>query len=377
MKNRIFSLSALILALTFCGIACFAGLTYARTVNTYVWTGQIDSPPANSAANVTCDLLHPDGRMQILLPGEGSFDLPIVLRSVDGRMHGTLTASSDWVDVSPASTELSYDAAGSATVNLSVMLIAEREIGGELQSAPSVVSFDVEWEGEDQNGDTETISATFVINRSDEEDTENGVIVNPPQWYSPESDIVIYLDSGATIMLNKSEESDGKFPANTRYETDGVTTVLYSENYIRVEDAGVVIINLSNTDVDGEIKLSTTMGDCILTEVDNITSGIGGRPLVVGDEGASLLIPYTWANITPTFAAWKMVKSGGTTTWSTTNLVVCAPDDGGDAYVTAANAPAGTYKLLIEWNYNGHTLYSEEIYFFVRHNSCGQGGITR
>lgn len=373
MKNRIFSLSALVLALTFCGIACFAGPTYARTVNTDVWTGQIAPPPANDASNVTCDLLQPDGRMQILLPNESSFDLPIVLKSEDGRMHGTLTAGGDWVDVAPASTELSYDAAGSATVTLSVMLITEREIEGELQDAPPVVSFDVEWEGEDQNGDTETISATFVINRSEEGETlKSGVIVNPPQWYSPQSDIVVYLDGEATVMLN-----DGDFPALTRYEIGGVTTVLYSANCISVEEACVVYIDLSDTNVSGDIKLSTNTGECTLTEVDNISSGIGGRPFVVGDEGASLMMPYKWANITPTFTAWKMVKNGGAASWSATNLVSCGPDAGGDAFVTAQDAPAGTYKLLLEWNYNGHTLYSEEICFFVRHNNCGHGGILR
>ena len=343
-------------------------------MNSDAWTGQIMPPSPDDAGNVTSDLLRKGGEMQILLPNQSDFSLPIVLHSENGRIEGVLSSYGDWVDVTPGDEILNYTEVGSATVTLRVMLRGPREIDGVLEDPPEIVTFDVTWSGEDKNGDTETLTSTFMINTADEEELEqSGRIITPPLWYSPQSDIVIYLDGAATIKLN-----DGVFPAMTRYETDGVTTVLYGANYITVEKAGVVFIDLSDTGVSDEtIKLSTMTSECIMTRVDMISSGMEGeKPFIVGDDGASLMMPYVWANLTPVFQAWKLVRENGTSSWVSTDLITCAPDAGGDAFISAEDAPAGTYKLTIRWDFNGHTLFSETLVFFVRHNSGGQGSIA-
>ena len=61
--------------------------------------------------------------------------------------------------------------------------------------------------------------------------------------------------------------------------------------------------------------------------------------------------------------------------WETTNDLLLTEDAEGAAVLAASEAPAGTYRIKLQWIYGGHLLFSAETEVYVRYGEW-QGGIS-
>ena len=96
-------------------------------------------------------------------------------------------------------------------------------------------------------------------------------------------------------------------------------------------------------------------------------------PTVVWDGGAAADIGYRWGEISPTATASMLTFRDGNAVWEPVSSITCSENaSDGKLFINTAGARAGTYKLTVSWQYNGHLLYSKEIIIFVRFHSGGQ-----
>ena len=364
-------------ALLICALVSAISMTGARTVNTDTWTGEL-CVTQEEKQHVSCRLLDKDPLTVRLSNRTAAFSLPLELRAAGSKLEGTLTATgSEWVTVSPAETVLSYDDVESATVTLIVEPIASREVNGETVYAPDEISFSVVWENDD--ADEDDISATFIINNASPTGTTPGEITDIIGWYAKGCDLPLIVNGASSIGYTPEGGEGDNFPPMTRYKTGNMTTVLYDAAHIEIASAGTVFIDLTDTDAEGTINITTDVSIATLPEELMMSFGVKDKTLVVCDGGTSLETPYSWGGVTPELTVERMVidETDGSVSWETTDKIECDPDDDGVATLFADEAEAGTYKMNIAWKYNGHILFCEEMSFFVRHDSCGQGGYKK
>ena len=418
-KYKIMTVVLSVMMIISCGICLLAPAT-ARTVNTQTWTGTI-LPPEETEAEIQSDLLTTEGTRVILKDQAEQRQISIVLTATDD-LSGVLSVTNndtDWISVLQSQSNITLLKNVPSTVTLTIDRInyisqteaeteteettaaeAEEAASNEEEQAeeipdagnsgaaeasggpdtPDLLTFDVEFTSEDKS-----LSAHFIIETSDYDimpqdeysDLPNGVIEYCSKWYGKDIPVIIDIDGAALLRYKESEGSPGEFPAHTKYTDSSGTTVLYDEGYIVLNNADVISLDFSNTDITDDFGFYTDASHHMI-EVDEFAQFSPSAVVLNGDEAETeFATKYILSDIVPDVYIEYLAKDEEENfAWETSDAVICAEDLNGAAILTRYDAPAGTYKINIEWKYRGHLLYHIESEFYVR-NGGWQGGISR
>ena len=388
-----------VLIILICCLTCFLAPAYARTLNTQVWTGQID-PPIESGQPVISDLLAEEGQTVLLKRKDGIFRVSFTLTSeTEDVISGAVSVTNndpEWLSVVSGAQDIELTGGGTVTVTIEMesLIPVEAEPEGpeepgeseepgapeEESEIPDNVTFSVTFESEDI-----TLEAVFSMETEEydimpaDEYTGllNGTITEITKWYGKDIPIYITLDGAARIKYYEGEDTPGEFPPMTRYSVDEDRTVLYDGGYIIVGSSGTVRLDFSDTDVGEDIGFNTDSSD-FQTEEEALPQWKTRLPIVLDDTAKAVLNTYTMENTTPDITVERLVRDENSVlTWEETYLVICTENSDGEAVLNAYEAPAGTYRIIFEWSYRGRTLYKTERNFFIVYSSGWQGGISR
>ena len=414
MRSFALLISALLLIST---LFCIPSPSLARTRNADTWTGAII--PAEQPAALESDLLLPGGQTVLLNKRENGVSIPVTV-TANEDIEATLTVTvsdPDWFTVLPGEEPLSLTKGETRTVELTVTMISvKNDPFGADQTQPETAEETGTAEGPEDPGQAGTegvsdekpdvsqeedaktppsklsfdvtltygggsLEAKFEMENEQDKAAEflenseqfNGVLVDPPGWYSASHPLFLTVDDRARIHFSQGEEEKHGFPAMTGYEFGGQKYLLYDSSSIYLSEGGELILDLSETGISGSFTLSTDASVCEFSELGSIRDASSGTAIVAIDGGAGAGVTYEWGGISPTFSA-SVLSAGqdGGFVWTPTDRVSCAASADGEAYIDAATAPAGTYKAELSWVLNGKVLYSTEVVFFVQHRSGGQ-----
>ncbi|MBQ7500789.1 MAG: hypothetical protein IJT91_07820, partial [Clostridia bacterium] len=258
-----------------------------------------------------------------------------------------------------------------------------------VSSVPDTLTFSVTF-----SSGSITISGMFTVSTTDYSielddeyaDLPNGSIVQCSSWYGKEYPVYIELDGAARLKYSEDGSSPGYFPPMTRYETDDQKTVLYNGGYIIAGEAGTIVLDMSHTGVQGQIGLHTESSDHRLdSEEFPVLMTENGMFFTDGTEKI-LLTKYELDGITPDITVEHLAKNDilpgddpeeepEEYVWEDTIVFTITEDPDGAAVISAYDAPAGTYRIKIQWIYSGRLLYSAETEIYVRYSEW-QGGIS-
>ena len=477
-----------------CCIACLIAPAYARTLNTQIWTGQIN--PIYDPEGLKCDLLTVEGQRVLLKNRDEAFQINIPITSyIEENVLGIVLVTvnePEWLSVVPSTSQLTLTEGTENGFTLTVERISPAEEPGEIElvinnpadralrsendiepeetpepepgdqepetgepepetGEPESESGEQESESgepESESGEQEsesgepvsttgpveitqrpeetetvtatetvteaattapaaepeqvptelsftvsfvseagTLSATFTMATSDYDITPqdeytgvlNGAVTDGTKWYGKDIPVYITLSAAALIKYNYVPGvSDGEFPEGTKYSTDSGTTVLYDGGYIITDDAGVVSIDFSGTETEGVIVLNTGSSEWTLEDED-LPEWSDQLTLVLTGTEKTILTTYAMEDTAPVITVEYLTEDeNGEEVWETTYLVICTENnDTGEAVINSYEAPAGTYRVLFEWEYRGRLLYTMERSFFVIYGNGWQGGISR
>ena len=377
MKKRILIALLGVLTLLVCATAAISPAK-ARTLNSSVWTGKVGPAQQLPPVDIGDDLLKAGGHTIILSQRTEGFTVPITV-TANEDVTGALTVSAadnTWFTVLPESVPITLQKGESQTVNFAVTLIRDAE---QQQGSPSMLTFGISW-----NSTGTVLTGTFEMLDEDSRNFDflesngqlNGVIDDPPEWYSAKHPLFLSIDGAARLKFSRENEIlQHGFPAGTTYTFGGVEYVLYDGGFIDLGTGGRLLIDFSNTDVHGSIRLSTDSSSFELDELDAIEGVVLDTPLISSTGATSVNLSYNWGGITPTFTARQLTQAqDGTFSWTATDRITCREGTDGNIYLDTRSALAGTYLVNFAWTLNGNTLYSAEMELFVRYASGGQGG---
>lgn len=214
----------------------------------------------------------------------------------------------------------------------------------------------------------------------------SGLILTHVSSYDPKIGILVTAgEEGAVVLCNGAG-----FPAGTRYTEDGMTYFLYEEAPLRLAPSAMAVINLSMTDISGDLTLSAgegcevTLGqqdldldentdvvqdDTTLTG-QNTVKPVGTvvtpeQALIVGDSGqkvAVVSIPDAVLDV-ESVERLETVEQG--TAWVPDDTVIASMDTGSTLYLKPRDSAAGTYRVTLVWSQGGQAIYRKSIPFYI------------
>lgn len=214
----------------------------------------------------------------------------------------------------------------------------------------------------------------------------SGLILTHVSSYDPKIGILVTAgEEGAVVLCNGAG-----FPAGTRYTEDGMTYFLYEEAPLRLAPSAMAVINLSMTDISGDLTLSAgegcevTLGqqdldldentdvvqdDTTLTG-QNTVKPVGTvvtpeQALIVGDSGqkvAVVSIPDAVLDV-ESVERLETVEQG--TAWVPDDTVIASMDTGSTLYLKPRDSVAGTYRVTLVWSQGGQAIYRKSIPFYI------------
>lgn len=410
--NAVFTAAAAVFLV--CLIMCLLGPSFARTINSERWSGEIHPERDITGSLIKSNLLTAGGQRILLKKSDRPYDIMITLESLsDDDMNGTLTIVNDepdWISVStadenitlPAHTktgtyvtairlDLNYDdpegetnsasqtgtetAAGTVTETTGAVTTTS----ASMAAVPDNLTFTVTFtSGNIAISGMFTISTTdYTIELQDEyDDIPSGSILRCSSWYGREHPVYIELDGAARIRYSEDGSAPGYFPPMTRYETEDQKTVLYNGGYIIANEAGTIVLDMSYANVGGQIGLHTESSDHRL-DSEELPVMMAENGMVFTDGNEKLLLSkYVLDEILPDISIEYLTKDENDEyCWEETNLLMVTEDPDGAALLSAFDAPAGTYRIKMQWIYGGHLLFGIEAEIYVRYSEW-QGGIS-
>lgn len=169
-----------------------------------------------------------------------------------------------------------------------------------------------------------------------------------------------------------------------------MTYFLYEEAPLRLAPSAMAVINLSMTDISGDLTLSAgegcevTLGqqdldldentdvvqdDTTLTG-QNTVKPVGTvvtpeQALIVGDSGqkvAVVSIPDAVLDV-ESVERLETVEQG--TAWVPDDTVIASMDTGSTLYLKPRDSAAGTYRVTLVWSQGGQAIYRKSIPFYI------------
>ena len=366
-------------------ISCVFGLlpndSYASFRNEAVWETGLQT----SAVKVTADYLHEDGQTVLMQDLTQSRTVRLVLTANREALNGTLSCS-----VSPKN---------AATV-AAPQTVTVTDVGTvvELVLTPNAVAQDtdavlsVSWST--QKGQILQGNFHFAVpaqgaqqgNSAGSEKTVSGVTMSAMKQFAPGSAVALtvkYPSDCQQIRLSLAGEA---FPAGTRYSTeyDSEDVLLYDPAQICLETAGTkqmtVLVTLPTDAVADTVTfLANVIGADYTTSVQAQSERIDGTLLLPDTyfykltDGDSFTVPFPggWTGCTLSYTVQKLTQTEEGFVYETNvsaesqGLSVVNNSSNISVTLTGSNIPAGTYRLLLVWNYQIYTVAQREVTFHV------------
>ncbi len=274
-----------------------------------------------------------------------------------------------------------------------IVQAADSQKSGNSQSAGSQKSVSSQSTGtaaQGNNAAKSTARLTMGISVVPKKETKtyagSGLIMTHVSSYDPKIGILVTAgEEGAVVLCN------GKgFPAGTRYTEDGMTYFLYEEAPLRLAPSAMAVINLSMTDISGDLTLSAGEG-CEITlgqqdlDLDDGTDAAADdttltgqntvkpvgtvvtpeQALIVGASGqkvAVVSIPDAVLDV-ESVERLETVEQG--TAWVPDDTVIASMDTGSTLYLKPRDSAAGTYRVTLVWSQGGQAIYRKAIPFYI------------
>ncbi|MBR4768592.1 MAG: hypothetical protein IK088_06410 [Lachnospiraceae bacterium] len=375
-------------ALILCALLSIFHDSFARTVNVDFWTGEmVPSEAAAEEDEISSNYLTASGQTVYFPQRIGTSELNVTVRCRTRALNGVLTAVSmnpDWISVTPSETPVSAQIGDEINILMTVTILDRNytEEGGSIE-IPDEVSIAVTLTEEEDT----LMSADFVYRDYGRAPSgglgeQAGSLITPPACYVKDTPMILMADGPMELSFSSASDTEsGCFPAGTRF-TFGTEKGYFAEpGKIEVPSDGMLVLDLSKTDVRGTIRISGASSSYEFTEFVDPTEADYNRAVVIEDSGTVCPIPYRFGNSDPSFSAGRWTaREDGTYAIEETDQITCTVSkDGKILLYASSSAPSGTYRIRLSWNYSypylTYTVYETERTVFVRHVSGAEGGL--
>ena len=365
----------------FCVFGLLPNDSYASFRNEAVWETGLQT----SAVKVTADYLHEDGQTVLMKDLTQSRTVRLVLTANREALNGTLSCS-----VSPQN---------AATVAApQTVTVTDAGTVVELVLTPNAVAQDtnavlsVSWttqKGQSLRGNfhfTVPAEGAQQENPTGSDKTVSGVTMSAMKQFAPGSAVALtvkYPLDSRQIRLSLAGEA---FPAGTRYSTeyDSRDVLLYDPAQICLETDGTkqmtVLVTLPADSVANTVTFrANVIGTDSETPVQAQSEPISGALLLPNTyfykltDGSSFTVPFPggWTGCTLSYTVQKLTQTEEGFVYETNvsaesqGLSVVNNTSNISVTLTGSNIPAGTYRLLLVWNYQIYTVAQREVTFHV------------
>lgn len=366
-------------------VLCVFGLSpkdsYASVRNEAVWETGLQT----SAVKVTADYLCEDGQTVLMNDLTQSRTVRLILTANREAIGGTLACS-----VSPQN---------AATVQApETVTVTDTDTVVELILTPGVVSQDtyavlsVCWTAE--NGQTLQGDFHFAVpaQSAQQEDslrsekTVSGVTINAMKQFVPGSAVALTVKYPSDCQQIRLSLAGEVFPAGTRYSTeyDSEDVLLYDPAQICLETAGTkqmtVLVTLPAETVSDAVTFqANVIGADYVTTVQAQSTPVDGALLLPDayfyklTDGGSFTVPFPggWDGCTLSYTVQKLTQTQQGIAYETTvntesqGLSVVSNTNNISITLTGRDVPAGTYQLLLVWNYQTYTVAQQAVTFHI------------
>lgn len=374
----------LFLAVATC-VLCVFGLlskdSYASVRNEAVWETGLQT----SAVKVTADYLNTEGQTVLLQALTQSRTVRLVLTANREALSGTLTCS-----VSPqnAATVQAPETVTATDAGSAVELILTP--GAVAQDTDAVLS--VCWtaqNGQILQGDFHFSVPAQSVQQEDSlssENTVSGVTLNAMEQFVPGSAVALTVKYPSDCQQIRLSLAGEVFPAGTRYSTeyDYSDILLYDPALICLENdktkQTTVLVTLPAEAVSDTITFqANVIGADYETSVQVQSEPIDGA-LHLPDtyfytltDGDSFTLPFPggWDGCTLSYTVQKLTQTQQGIAYKTVvntesqGLSVVSNTNNISVTLTGRDVPAGTYQLLLVWNYQTYAVAQQAVTFHV------------
>ena len=366
-------------------VLCVFGLSpkdsYASVRNEAVWETGLQT----SAVKVTADYLCEDGQTVLMNDLTQSRTVRLILTANRETLNGTLSCS-----VSPQ---------GAATVEApKTVAVTDAGTVVELFLTPNAVARDtdavlsVSWttqKGQSLQGKfcfTVPVQGTQQENSTISEKTVSGVTINAMKQFVPGSAVALTVKYPSDCQQIRLSLAGEVFPAGTRYSTeyDSEDVLLYDPAQICLETAGTkqmtVLVTLPVETVSDAVTFqANVIGADYVTTVQAQSEPINGALLLPDTyfykltDGGSFTVPFPggWDGCTLSYTVQKLTQTQQGIAYETTvntesqGLSVVSNTNNISITLTGRDVPAGTYQLLLVWNYQTYTVAQQAVTFHI------------
>lgn len=378
---RICCLSMAVLVTLFSAM-CFINPSIAHDDNSVSWNGLFNTNN-ESKEIISSDLLSADNQTVLINNYSKEYSIPIKIVSSKDVSDASITATSENAELLTASLsndKLDMKAGQEQTVNLNMTVV--QSLADITSNVSNMLSSSTEEDTESNGTDTgektnvivnvvltyenEKVSANIRVPITNEVDTNisSGVLANIQTKYNKQLPITIVSGNEETTL----QFNNGAFPAKTKYIIDGKTTLLYDGGVIQLAAQKSLILDLSETDISGEIDINSHK----LSEQDLVLN-IENKSFIIKNE-LELPISYLWGTLEPSIKIEHLTVNEDQLIWTENKLLTYEKSSAGNILLKNTSAEAGTYRITVSWIENDITLYKIEVPFFVRYDSAALGG---
>lgn len=389
MKARWFNVSLCLIGLLVTSFVamCFINPSTAHNDNSTEWNGLLAYKETTEVENISSNLLVKGGQNILISSYNKEYRIPITIisnKDIKGAAITVVSENNEKLSATISEESVDFKAGQEQSIELNMAVVQNLDdvtsAVSEILSAENGSVDGIETNETDDNVVTvtvsltcgeETVSATFLIpvTEKTEEITASGALEKIQTQYNRQLPITIVSGTETTVL----QLNEGNFPAFTKYSVNGTTNVLYDGGVIELDGNTTAEIDLSETEVSGEININTTQQSYILKEVNTVVLNNDSQPFIIKDI-LELPVNYLWGQLEPVIKTEQLTVADNQMSWTETNSVTYEKSSSGNIQLKNNNAEAGTYMLTVLWIENEVILYQLEIPFFVRYDSAALGG---
>lgn len=383
IKVYCLSMAVLITSVT---AMCFINPAIAHDDNITSWNGLIKGQTEAEEA-VSSNWLSKEGQTVIINNYSNEYSIPITIVSSSDITGATISAVSDNAEaLSITLSQEKFDLKEGQEQTVNLTMSVNKSLADKLENVSDALSSVLDEESEStevSDGEesevtvniecvygSEKLSAVLVVPlvETTESNLAEGNLSKIQSQYNKA--LPINLTTGDKAVKLKLNE--GNFPSKTRYSVDGKSTILFDEGVIYLEADKDIKLDLSQTDISGDIVINTTESEYDLVDTALVLNADYKSFIIKGN--LELPVSYLWGSIEPEIKTEHLTVSEDKLIWAENKSVTCEKSTAGNILLKNNNAEAGTYKITVSWIENNVTLYEIEIPFFVRYDSAALGG---
>lgn len=168
---------------------------------------------------------------------------------------------------------------------------------------------------------------------------------------------------------------DGEpFPAMTRYTVEGTGYLLYHPGCLQLPANSQVQLWIPPGEAAQSITLTAGETKYPLSRLPEPPAKPQGNTPLVVSQPYSLGVQGVWGEIQPQISVYRLETTRENAAWQPSTDVVVKPDSQGILEIDPAEAPAGTYRVCIQWKEDDVLLYEIAEIFFIQNAYRNQGG---